>query len=148
MPIPIIAAGLMFTCTPTMVYDGDGPITCREGPHVRLAGVAARERDGTCRPGQPCPPASAEAALAALTNLLGGSRGTVSFHGSPYAHVRVHADPLYCLSMGSAGGTRTAAFCRLRDGEDLSCAMLQTKTVLIWARYWPTTRRCNSRKGP
>ena len=55
----IVTAGQTFTCTPTHVWDGDGPIWCAEGPHVRLSGVAAREMDGTCRPGQPCPDASA-----------------------------------------------------------------------------------------
>ena len=38
----IVAAGQTFTCTPTHVWDGDGPIWCAEGPHVRLSGIAAR----------------------------------------------------------------------------------------------------------
>ena len=86
----IVAAGLLFACTPTLVADGDGPVWCAEGPHVRIAGIAARERDGSCRPGQPCPTASADAAMAALVNLLGGSRGTVRFRGAHllYSHSR------------------------------------------------------------
>ena len=51
----IVAAGQTFTCTPTHVWDGDGPIWCAEGAHVRIAGIAAREMDGTCRTNQPCP---------------------------------------------------------------------------------------------
>lgn len=51
----IVAAGLVFLCTPTLVADGDGPVWCAEGPRIRLAGIAARELDGTCRPGHPCP---------------------------------------------------------------------------------------------
>jgi hypothetical protein len=36
---------------------------------------------------------------------------------------------------GSAGGTRIAAFCTLPSGEDLSCAMVESGTVLRWDRY-------------
>lgn len=133
---PVIAAGLLFACTPTMVYDGDGPVWCAEGPRLRLAGIAARESDGTCRPGQPCPAASAEAATAALVALLGGSRGTERFRDEEHAHTRVSAPTMQCLSTGPAKGTRTGAFCRMADGRNLSCAMLATRTVLRWDRYW------------
>src|SRR3546814_19397113 len=74
----VIPDGQVFACTPTRVWDGDGPIWCREGMHVRLAGIAAREMDGSCRPGQPCPEASALAARDALVNLLGGAQGRTS----------------------------------------------------------------------
>ena len=49
----VVPAGQSFQCTPTLVWDGDGPIWCAEGPRIRIAGVAAREIDGSCRPGQP-----------------------------------------------------------------------------------------------
>src|SRR3546814_19963602 len=55
----IVAAGQTFTCPPTHVWDGDGPIWCAEGPHVRIPGIAAHKMDGTCLPNHPCPPASA-----------------------------------------------------------------------------------------
>ena len=44
--VPLVKAGQTFTCTPTHVWDGDGPIWCEEGPRLRLAGIAAREMDG------------------------------------------------------------------------------------------------------
>lgn len=44
-----LPAGVSFSCTPIAVWDGDGPIWCAEGPRIRLAGVAAREIDGSCR---------------------------------------------------------------------------------------------------
>ena len=138
----IVAAGLLFACTPTLVADGDGPVWCAEGPHVRIAGIAARERDGSCRPGQPCPTASADAAMAALVNLLGGSHGTVRFRGAHYDHARVSAATMRCLSTGSAGGSRTGAFCLMVDGRNLSCAMLATRTVLRWDRYWRRDITC------
>lgn len=142
MPVPVIAAGLLFACTPTHVADGDGPIWCAEGPRIRLAGIAARERDGSCRPGQPCPTASADAAMRALVGLLGGSRGAVRFPGARYDHVRVRAPTMRCLSNGNAKGTRTGAFCQMADGRNLNCAMLATRTVLRWDRYWRRDMLC------
>lgn len=127
----IVTAGQTFTCTPTHVWDGDGPIWCAEGPHVRLSGFAAREMDGTCRRGHPCPEASPTQARDALVRLLGGARGSNSTR-----HVVVAGPKLTCRSEGSAGGNRTAAWCRLPTGADLSCAMIRTGTVLRWDRYW------------
>jgi hypothetical protein len=71
----VVAAGQTFVCTPTHVWDGDGPVWCAEGPHLRLSGIAAREMDGTCRSNQPCPDASAIETRDALVALLGGSQG-------------------------------------------------------------------------
>src|SRR3546814_11542766 len=64
--VPVVPAGQTFLCTPTRVWDGDGPVWCAEGPRIRLAGIAARESDGTCRSNQPCPDAPAQAARDAL----------------------------------------------------------------------------------
>lgn len=127
----VVSSGQTFTCTPTHVWDGDGPVWCAEGPHVRISGIAAREMDGTCRTNQPCPKASAEDARNALVKLMGGARGTL-----PTGHIVVKGPTLTCLSVGSAGGTRTAAWCRFPKGPDLSCAMVATGTVLRWDRYW------------
>ncbi len=127
----IVASGQTFTCTPTHIWDGDGPVWCAEGPHLRIAGIAAREMDGTCRTNQPCPAASAIEARDALIQLMGGARGTIST-----GHVVVRGPRLTCRSEGGAGGNRTAAWCRLPSGADLSCAMIKTGTVLRWDRYW------------
>ncbi|WP_137865103.1 MULTISPECIES: hypothetical protein [unclassified Sphingomonas] len=142
MAAPVIAAGLLFACTPTHVADGDGPIWCAEGPRIRLAGIAARERDGSCRPGHPCPTASADAAMSALVGLLGGSRGRVRFGGARFDHARVRAPTMRCLSSGNGKGARTAAFCQLADGRNLNCAMLATRTVVRWDRYWRSDMKC------
>lgn len=127
----IIASSQTFNCTPTHVWDGDGPVWCAEGPHLRIAGIAAREMDGTCRTNQPCPAASAIHARDALVQLMGGARATIST-----GHVVVRGPRLTCRSEGHAGGNRTAAWCRLPSGADLSCAMIKTGTVLRWDRYW------------
>ena len=119
---------------------------CSVVPRIRIGGIAARERDDSCRPGQPCPAASGAAAVNALVNLFGGARGSVRFRGGAYDHVRVSAPAMRCLSTGRAGGNRTAAFCTLGDGRNLSCAMLATGTVLRWDRYWPRDQRCPTRR--
>ena len=124
-------AGDSFTCTPVKVWDGDGPIHCAEGPRIRLSGIAARETDGSCRPGHPCPAASAEAARDTLAGLLGRTTGT-----APQGHLLIQGPALTCRATGSAGGTRTAAWCESPTAGDLSCAMVASGTVEKWERYW------------
>lgn len=126
----VVRSGTTFACTPVAVWDGDGPIRCSEGPHIRLSGIAAREMDGSCRVNQPCPEASADQARDALVGLLGGARGRLST-----GHISVRGPKMLCASLGGAGGTRTAALCTLPGSGDLSCAMVRTGTVLRWARY-------------
>lgn len=126
----IVAAGVLFTCTPTHVYDGDGPIWCAEGPRIRLAGIAAREIDGSCRPGHPCPRADALAARDHLVRLIGKPIGV-----APSGHVLVRGDSLTCRSAGGGKGSRTAAWCSSRRAGDLSAAMVRSGLVARWARY-------------
>jgi endonuclease YncB( thermonuclease family) len=78
LAVAIVPAGNSFECTPIAVWDGDGPVWCAEGPHLRLAGIAAREIDGTCRDNQPCPAADAVQARDALAGLLGRRVGVSS----------------------------------------------------------------------
>jgi endonuclease YncB( thermonuclease family) len=127
----IVATGTAFTCTPTRVWDGDGPIWCAEGPKIRLAGIAAREIDGTCKPHHPCPRTSGPAARDALVRLVGKPVGR-----SQEGHVLVQAKPLQCRSEGSGKGDRTAAWCRTAAGGDLSCAMVKSGYALRWDQYW------------
>ena len=118
-----LAAGLIFACTPVRVWDGDGPIWCAEGPKVRLAGIAAREMDGSCRPGHPCPSAPAVAARDRLVRLLGGGRGR-----APEGHVLVRGPTLRCLS--GLGGWRS------------NCGL-----VLVASHGRPVLRHCSNRRG-
>lgn len=131
----IVPAGATFTCTPTAVYDGDGPVWCAEGPKVRIAGVAAREMDGTCNSNQPCPPISAVDARDRLVRLFGGPRGTLST-----GHIKVRSTSMTCRSDGSAGGSRTAAWCTSPAFGDLSCAVVRAGGAVRWARYWRNHR--------
>lgn len=127
----IVQTGKTFSCTPTAVWDGDGPIWCAEGPKIRIAGVAAREMDGSCQSNHPCPSVSAVEARNRLVQLLGGSRGTLST-----GHVRVRSETMRCISEGSAGGSRTAAWCYSPAFGDLSCAVVRAGGAMRWARYW------------
>lgn len=128
---PVVQVGETFTCTPVAVWDGDGPIWCAEGPKIRLSGIAARELDGTCSAGHPCPDTSGLDARDELVGLLGGPKGTL-----PTGHIKVSAPPLTCTSKGSGKGSRTAAFCTREDGIDLSCAMVSSGKAVRWQRYW------------
>ncbi len=121
-----LAAAAMLVCTPIAVFDGDGPIWCDEGPKIRLAGIAAREIDGTCRPHHPCPDASGIEARDALVLLLGGAKGRWKT-----GHVVVSAQPMRCQKVGRSYD-RIVATCQLFDGRDLSIAMLRTRTVARW----------------
>ena len=114
---------------PVRVWDGDGPLWCAEGPKMRLARIAAREMDGTCRLGHPCPTASAESARDALVALVGTPTGK-----SAQGHVLVRGPRLRCVSDGLGKADRTAAWCTLSDGRSLSAAMVETGTVVRWGR--------------
>lgn len=119
-------AAAVFLCTPIAVYDGDGPIHCSEGEKIRIAGIAAREMDGTCRPAHPCPRASATQARDALVHVLGGPRGRWRT-----GHVVVRYPTMKCHRIGQSYN-RAVASCTLADGRDLRRVMLGTGTVLSW----------------
>lgn len=127
----VIAPGSTFKCTPIAVWDGDGPVWCAEGPKVRIAGVAAREMDGSCKMHQPCPAVPAAEARDRLVGLFGGPRGTM-----PQGHIRVRSPAMQCVSDGSAGGSRTAAWCMSPAFGDLSCAVIERGGAVAWPRYW------------
>jgi endonuclease YncB( thermonuclease family) len=127
----VLPAGQAFTCTPTRVWDGDGPIWCAEGPHVRVAGIAAREIDGTCRAYQPCSKANPLASRDALVRLIGTPIGRTAT-----GHIRVRGPAMRCRSAGDAKGDRTAAWCVSPIGGDLSCAMVKGGWALPWRTFW------------
>lgn len=73
---PVVAAPpsrASLNCDVAYVNDGD-TLRCRDGARIRLHATAARERDGTCSPGHPCPAASAEAATRELRAMVSGGR--------------------------------------------------------------------------
>src|SRR3546814_3371572 len=63
-----------------------------------------------------------------------------------FPYTTLFRSTLSCLSEGSAGGTRTAAWCTSPIEGDVSCAMVATGTVLRWRRYW-RRHRCPGSPG-
>lgn len=131
--------GISFACIAVAVWDGDGPIKCRDGSKVRLSGINAREMDGSCRRGHPCPSAGPVAARSELVRLLGGA-DRVTADG----HISVRPVTLKCRMTGGSYD-RITAFCSAPAVGDLSCAMLASRTVAKWPRYWGK-HRCIRRK--
>lgn len=131
----IVPAGAAFSCTPVAVWDGDGPIWCEEGPRIRLAGIAAREMDGSCSSGHPCIDTPPEVSRDALARLVGRPIGRKAS-----GHVAVEGPAMRCMSEGPAGGSRTAAWCVSSVGGDLACAMVRGGFAARWDRYWKEHR--------
>jgi endonuclease YncB( thermonuclease family) len=129
--VAVIPAGQTFDCTPTHVWDGDGPVWCAEGPRIRLSGIAARELDDTCSRAHPCPGATGAEARDALVRLVGTRTGV-----GPHGHVLVRGPTMRCTSDGSGRGNRTAAWCVSPRGGDINCAMVAGGWALRWDRYW------------
>ena len=103
-----------FACAVSSIADGD-TLRCADGTRVRLHAVAARETDGSCSPGHPCPSASAGAATAKLSELAGGQT-------------------LQCRKTGLSYN-RVTAICDNERGTEINCAMVQSGTALIWPSF-------------
>src|SRR5436309_1915236 len=72
-----------FSCTVASVTDGD-TLRCTDGTRVRISGINAREHDGTCNIGAPCPSASAVAATSALSGMASGQVLECQANGTTY----------------------------------------------------------------
>jgi endonuclease YncB( thermonuclease family) len=102
------------TCRVASVTDGD-TLRCLDGVRIRLHAVAARELDGSCSPGHPCPAASAEAATRELRRLAAGQSLSCSPTGRSY--------------------NRVTAICWTTSGTEINCAMVRSGTALLWTRF-------------
>lgn len=118
--LPVVATTLLppeptrITCRVASVTDGD-TLQCLDGVRIRLHAVAARELDGSCSPGHPCPVASAEAATRELRRLAAGRTLSCSPTGRSY--------------------NRITAICWTPSGEEVNCAMVRSGTALLWTRF-------------
>lgn len=102
------------TCPVAYITDGD-TLRCRDGTRIRLHAVAARESDGSCSPGHPCPSASASAATAELRRLAAGKTISCEPTGQSY--------------------NRITAICWTPSGEEINCAMVRSGVALVWDRF-------------
>ncbi|WP_152639857.1 thermonuclease family protein [Sphingobium bisphenolivorans] len=103
-----------FLCNVSSITDGD-TLRCSDGTRVRLHAVAARESDETCRPGHPCPSASAASATAMLSQLASGQT-------------------LQCEQTGTSYN-RVTAVCWNEQNTEINCAMVNSGTTLVWPKF-------------
>lgn len=113
-PSPALDERADITCTVARINDGD-TLRCQDGTRIRLHAVAARETDGSCSPGHPCPGATAEEATRTLQRLAGGRT-------------------IRCQSTGRSYN-RVTAICWTSAGEEINCAMIRSGTAVIWDRF-------------
>lgn len=102
------------SCAVAYINDGD-TLRCREGTRIRLHAVAARENDGSCSTGHPCPSASAAAATAELRRLASGR--TITCQPTGRSHNRI------------------TAICWTASGEEINCSMIRSGTAVLWDRF-------------
>lgn len=115
-----LAKGRPFTCTVTLVHDGDGPLWCVEGPKVRVAGIQAPdfERAEPCRrrkAGYVCSDVRARASQRIMSGLV--------------LHRR-----LRCVAL-EPSYSRMVATCSLPDGRDLACTAVRGGAAKWWPAY-------------
>jgi len=102
-----------FSCDVSYVNDGD-TLRCQDGTRVRLHAIAARETDGSCSPGHPCPSASASTSKASLEKLAGRR--------------------INCIQTGTSY-RRVTAICDNEQGVEINCAMVRSGAAVIWDRF-------------
>lgn len=113
-----------FICEVVKVHDGDGPLWCRSGQKVRVAGIQAPDfenaepcrRPDTRRTNYTCDDAAATRSQQIVSRLTLGKR-------------------LICQPTGTSY-KRVVARCTLPDGRSLSCATIAAGAAVRWDTYW------------
>lgn len=119
-----VATNVPFICIVTRVHDGDGPLWCRSGQKIRVAGIQAPDftsaepcrRTEARRANYTCNDRAAERSQQIVSRLVLGKR-------------------LTCRPMGMSY-QRVVARCTLPDGRSLSCAAIAAGAAVRWDRYW------------
>jgi micrococcal nuclease len=110
---------LAFACAVSWIIDGDTFI-CRDGRHIRLAGIDAPKLAGHCAAGRHCAPGNAKASLHSLIALAKGREASCEPLGRSY--------------------DRVLAFCSV-GGADLSCAQLRAGQAIRRYSFGPQVCR-------
>lgn len=110
-----------FVCQVVKVHDADGPLWCRNGTKVRVAGVQAPdfESSAPCRLhdlNYVCDDVKARASQRIAARLTLGKA-------------------LDCRPVGRSY-QRVVARCTLPDGRSLSCALIAAGAAIRWDSYW------------
>ena len=122
--ILFVAAAAAFPCVVVRVHDGDGPLWCRSGQKIRVAGIQAPDfesaepcrRPAARRVAYTCDDRAAAGAQRIVSRLTLGKRLTCQPQGKSYS--------------------RIVARCTLPDGRSLSCAAIAAGAAVRWDRYW------------
>ncbi|MBB4154133.1 endonuclease YncB(thermonuclease family) [Sphingomonas jinjuensis] len=113
-----------FTCEVVRVHDGDGPLWCRSGEKVRVAGIQAPDFASA----EPCRrPAARRAAYTCDDRAAVRSRDIVA---RLTLGRRISCQPV------DQSYSRIVARCTLPDGRSLSCAAIAAGAAVRWDRYW------------
>lgn len=117
----MIAPPPPFICEVVKVHDGDGPLWCRNGRKVRVAGIQAPDFTSaqpcrTRRRGYVCNDTRAVASQRVAMRLT--------------LRKRLTCQPL------DRSYQRVVARCTLPDGRSLSCAMIAAGVATRWDSYW------------
>jgi endonuclease YncB( thermonuclease family) len=110
-----------FLCLVTRVHDGDGPLWCKNGIKVRVAGVQAPDFENAepCRRRRPayvCSDVKAARSQHIVEKLTLNRSMTCQPVGKSYQ--------------------RVVARCTLADGRSLSCAVIAAGAATRWDSYW------------
>jgi endonuclease YncB( thermonuclease family) len=110
----LLALQATLSCVPAAVTDAD-TLRCEDGTRIRIAGINAREKDGSCIRNAPCPPMRHGQAKPVVERLVLGKT-------------------LRCQQVGMSY-RRVVASCRLPDGRDLACSIVRTGAADWWPAY-------------
>lgn len=113
-----------FVCEVVKVHDGDGPLWCRSGQRVRIAGIQAPDFESA----EPCRrPAARRAAYTCDDAAARRSRAIVE---RLVLRQRITCRPV------DRSYNRIVARCTLADGRSLSCAAIAAGAAVRWSTYW------------
>ena len=113
-----------FICEVVRVHDGDGPLWCRSGQKIRVAGIQAPDFESA----EPCRrPSALRSSYICDDRAAARSRQIVS---RLTLNRRLSCQPV------DRSYSRVVARCTLPDGRSLSCATIAAGAAVRWNTYW------------
>jgi len=112
-----------FVCEVVRVHDGDGPLWCRSGERIRVAGIQAPDFESAA----PCRRRPRPATYVCDTAAAKRSRAIVERLA---LRKRIDCQPV------DRSYSRVVARCTLPDGRSLSCATIAAGAAARWSTYW------------
>lgn len=110
----------MIACEVVAVHDGDGPIHCRGGSSIRIAGVQAPDFESA-------PPCRARRRGYVCDDRLAAAARDIVWRLT--FDTTLQCEPL------DRSYRRTVARCTLPDGRDLRCAVIALGAAAHWPKF-------------